>query len=240
MDERDRLLGGGLRCAGSSRHYGAGPIHLVGLAACFAVAAYALAKVLGESGWKEILLWFAICVVAHDLIVWPVYGIADRIGPPGPGQIGGAGLPLVPWINHVRVPAVISALLLVMFFPLILRLSNSYYQQVTGFNENVYLINWLAVTGILFAGSALALRHPAGTCPQAGEAVPGPLPPGRHEAVDPLRRIDGGVHGHAEGSELRSVALHRPPLAGDVGRPSRCPRPAAARIPSSGGSPSPR
>ena len=42
-----------------------------------------------------------------------------------------------------------------MFFPLIFRLSDSTYLAATGFNENVYPFNWLAVTGILFAGSAL-------------------------------------------------------------------------------------
>ena len=136
------------------RHYGAGPIHLAGLAACFIVAAYALGKVLGESGWKEILALFALCVVAHDLIVWPVYGIADRMALRLQNRSQGRP-PQVPWINHVRVPTVISALLLVMFFPLIFRLSDPYYQQATGFNENVYLFNWLAVAGILFSGSAL-------------------------------------------------------------------------------------
>jgi hypothetical protein len=136
------------------RHYGAGPVHLAGLAACFLVAAYALGKVLGESGWKEILALFVFCVVVHDLLVWPVYGIADRTALWVQNRSQGRP-PTVPWINHVRIPAAISALLLVMFFPLILRLSNAYYQQTTGFNENVYVFNWLAVTGILFAGSAL-------------------------------------------------------------------------------------
>jgi hypothetical protein len=135
-------------------HYGAGPGHLVGSLACFAVAAYALAKVLGESGWKEILLLFAVCVVAHDLVAWPVYGLADRaaVGLER-GRRGRA--PAVPWINHVRVPSVISALLLVMFFPLVLRLSSAEYLADTGFTEQAYLFNWLAVTGVLFAGSAI-------------------------------------------------------------------------------------
>jgi hypothetical protein len=130
--------------------------HLLGLVACFGVAAYALAKVLGDSGWKEILLWFAICVVAHDLIAWPVYGVADRIALRVQDRTRSERFPNVPWINHVRVPAVISGLLLVMFFPLVFRLSNTYYQKATGYTENVYLINWLAVTGVLFAASAVA------------------------------------------------------------------------------------
>ena len=166
------------------RHYGAGPIHLVGLMTCFAVAAYALGRVLGESGWKEILLWFAICVVAHDLIVWPVYGIADRTALRVQNRSRGRRPP-VPWINHVRIPAVISAVLLVMFFPLILRLSNSYYQEATGFNEDVYLINWLAVTGILLAGSAVIYAVRRGRARRRTRAS-GPLPPNGDKAVDLL------------------------------------------------------
>ncbi len=137
------------------RHYGAGPIHLAGLSVCFAVAVYALAKVLSDSGWKEILLWFAISVVAHDLVVWPVYGVADRMALRAQNRRLDQQPELVPWINHVRVPALISALLLAMFFPLILELSNTYYQGATGFSENIYLINWLVVTGSLFTGSAI-------------------------------------------------------------------------------------
>jgi hypothetical protein len=135
--------------------YGAGPWHLIGSLACFVVAAYALAKVLGESGWKEILLLFAVCVVAHDLIAWPVYGLADRAAVRLDRRHRLGRAPAVPWINHVRVPSIISALLLVMFFPLVLRLSSAEYLADTGFTDQAYLFNWLAVTGILFAGSAI-------------------------------------------------------------------------------------
>jgi hypothetical protein len=156
------------------RHYGAGPLHLAGLAACFAVAAYALAKVLGENGWKAILALFAICVIAHDLIVWPVYGLADRMALRFQNRTqhrtNHRARPAVPWINHVRVPVVISALLAVMFFPLILRLSNPYYHAVTGFNENVYLTNWLIVTGVLLVGSALVYLVRVGVARNRGRA----------------------------------------------------------------------
>jgi hypothetical protein len=138
------------------RHYGAGPIHLAGLAACFAIAAYALAKVLHEDGWKKILALFALCIVLHDLVIWPVYGLADRMALRIQNRRRGRRPPLVPWINYVRVPTVISGLLLVMFFPLILRVSNPAYQAATGLDENIYVFNWLAVTGILYLGSAVA------------------------------------------------------------------------------------
>jgi len=154
------------------RHYGAGPLHLIGLLACFAIAAYAVTRVLGQSGWLGVLLWFPACLVLHDLIGFPVYASLDRMllrprrrqrdlrrSP----RLDEESLPteihrrraLVPWVNYIRFPAVISGVLLGMFFPLIFRISNTEYIGVTGFNEDAYLVNWLAVTAVLFAGSAV-------------------------------------------------------------------------------------
>jgi hypothetical protein len=122
---------------------------------CFAVAAYAVTRVFGVSGWKGILLWFAVCLIGHDLIGWPIYTAADRILIRTQQRHPGRRESLVPWVNHVRVPVIISGILLAMFFPLIFRLSQAKYTGYTGFNENVYLANWLAVTAVLFATSSL-------------------------------------------------------------------------------------
>jgi hypothetical protein len=136
------------------RHYGAGPLQLLGLLACFAIAAYAVTRVFGQGGWKAILAWFVVCLLLHDLIGWPIYAVADRVLSRVARRSSARRPVAVPWINHVRVPTMISGLLLVMFAPLIFRLTNSYYEALTGFNENVYLTNWLLVTAILFGGSA--------------------------------------------------------------------------------------
>jgi uncharacterized membrane protein len=53
------------------------------------------------------------------------------------------------------VPTVISGLLFVMFAPMIFRLSNSSFEGITGFSENVYLWNWLLVNAILFGVSGV-------------------------------------------------------------------------------------
>jgi hypothetical protein len=42
------------------RRYGAGPLQLLGLLVCFAIAAYAATRVFGQGGWKAILVWFVI------------------------------------------------------------------------------------------------------------------------------------------------------------------------------------
>ncbi|MCV7443765.1 hypothetical protein H7K33_16120 [Mycobacterium paraense] len=136
------------------RHrYGAGPLNLVGLLACFAVAAYAATRVLQEGGWAAVFLWFILCVVAHDLIGWPVYAWVDRrLQRAESRQAATRGL-LVPWINHVRAPAFISGVLFAIAFPLIFRLSDADYQATTGFTEDVYLFNWVGVSALLFAVS---------------------------------------------------------------------------------------
>jgi hypothetical protein len=138
------------------RLYGAGPVHLAAMTGCTAVAAYALLKVLQESGTKGILFWFAVSVVGWDFIAWPLCAVVDRLAVRAYQRHQGRRPAAVPWINYIRVPTVISVVLLLLFFPLIFRLNNPYYQALTGFNENIYIVNWLVVTGALFAGSTLA------------------------------------------------------------------------------------
>jgi hypothetical protein len=64
------------------------------------------------------------------------------------------------------VPTLISGLLLVMFAPMIFRLSNSYFEGITGFSENVYLWNWLLVSAILFGASGVVFLVRLGRSPR--------------------------------------------------------------------------
>ena len=149
------------------RHYGAGPLHLVGLLACFAVAAYAVTRIFGQGGWKGIFLWFVFCIIAHDLIGWPIYATVDRVLVRAQSRRHSRRAPAVPWINHVRVPTVVSAVLLGLFFPLIFRLESARFEAITGLSVNVYLTNWLAVTAALFRCFGSDLRPAIGTGSQA-------------------------------------------------------------------------
>ena len=82
--------------------------------------------------------------------------MGPRSGRPGlPDQAPGP-----PLINYVRIPVAFSLLLLLAFFPLILGLSEPEYHRASGLTTQPYLWRWLAVTGVLFAGSAViyALR----------------------------------------------------------------------------------
>ena len=60
------------------RHYGAGPLHLLSLVACLAFAGYVATRILAGPEAIRILVWFAGAAVAHDLILWPLYAVADR------------------------------------------------------------------------------------------------------------------------------------------------------------------
>ncbi len=59
-------------------------------------------------------------------------------------------------VNHIRLPAAASALLFVLFFPMILQQNEQSYLAASGRTEDAYLGRWLLVTGALFALSAIA------------------------------------------------------------------------------------
>ncbi len=162
------------------RWYGANPLHLLALLACFALAGYASVQLV-QSHPLAVAIWFVGAVVGHDLLLVPLYSLADRSGmaalrhrPPR--------LPAVPWINYLRVPAALSALLLLIWLPLIFRLHTNYHASTT-LSPNPYVWHWLAVTGTLFLLSAAAFalrlrgrRRTAG--PPGGGTVPPPAAAG--------------------------------------------------------------
>ena len=139
------------------RWYGANPLHLLALLACFALAGYAAARLV-SSRPLGVAVWFLGAVVGHDLLLMPLYSLADRSALAAIRHRT-PRLPVIPWINYLRVPAGLSALLLLVWLPLILRLHTNYSTSTT-LSPDPYLWHWLAVTGALFLLSAvmLALR----------------------------------------------------------------------------------
>jgi hypothetical protein len=163
------------------RWYGAGPLHLLTMAGCFALAGYAAAELLPNNA-VGIPVWFIGAVIGHDLILMPLYTLADR-SVLAVFRHRPLNLPAAPWLNYLRVPAALSGLLLLIWFPLIFRLP-SRFPDTTTLSLDPYLWHWLAVTGALFllSATALALRlgavrrgtrkrrtsGPAGAGPPAG------------------------------------------------------------------------
>ncbi|MFE2065268.1 hypothetical protein ACFXDH_23230 [Streptomyces sp. NPDC059467] len=137
------------------RWYGSSPLHLLVLIASFALTGYALVRLFAVQPW-EVAIWFVGAAVLHDLILLPLYSLADLSALSVlRHRADAADRPTVRWINHLRVPAFLSGLLLLVWFPLILRLAVPYPGD-TGLSDSVYLGRWLAITGVLFAASAVA------------------------------------------------------------------------------------
>ncbi|WP_432280764.1 hypothetical protein [Streptomyces luomodiensis] len=146
-----RGLRGGLRGIrwGVRRGHGGAPLRLPLLLASFALTAYAGIRLL-RGDWFGILLWLVGAAVLHDLVLLPLYALADRAvraALPAPAS----------WINHVRVPAFVSGLLLLVWFPLILGREERRYEHATGLTAGVFWPRWLLITAGLFAVSALWL-----------------------------------------------------------------------------------
>jgi len=135
------------------RWYGASPLHLLAMLACFGLAGYAAVRLV-SSRPLAVAAWFLGAVIGHDLLLMPLYSLADR-SVAAAFRHRAPELPSVAWINYVRVPAALSGLLLLVWFPLILRLPSPYHASTT-LSADPYVWHWLAVTGVLFLLSAVA------------------------------------------------------------------------------------
>lgn len=93
-------------------------------------------------------LWFVGAALIHDLVLLPLYAAADR------ALVKAAG-PRRRWVGYVRVPAALSLLLLLVWFPLISGQVTARYASATGLSADGFLARWLLVTAVLFGGSAV-------------------------------------------------------------------------------------
>ena len=131
----------------------------------------------------------------------------------------------------MRIPALLSGLLLLVFFPEIFRLGDSTFFAASGFHQRVYLVRYLLTCGVLFAVSGLAyavsLRRvsakrtfadrPRVLDPERGRRgmeadVVGEQHGGRHERQDQVRPEHGG------GDAQPPPAPTRPRTAGSRAR----------------------
>lgn len=159
------------------RRYGAGPLHLLALLASFAFAGYVVDRVTTVNDPIGIGIWFAVTLVAHDLALFPLYSLADR-SLSLRARRHPERLPRVPGINYVRVPVLVSGMLLLVSFPLVFKLDVADYHSATGLNPDPYLARWLLITAVLFAASAILYalrlgRAGGGERPGTGRATAG-------------------------------------------------------------------
>jgi hypothetical protein len=139
--------------------YGSHPLHLMTLIAGFALFGYVVFSIKPatlwnpNTWWQSIAVWFAVAIIAHDLVLFPLYAIADRI-------LLSAGrirkrTTSVSFVNYLRVPALGSGLTLLVFLPGIIEQGAFTYGAATGQTQEPFLGRWLLLTAALFAASAV-------------------------------------------------------------------------------------
>jgi hypothetical protein len=154
--------------------YGDSPLHLLAVLASFAIAGYGFLRIVENPSALGTLVWFGGAAVAHDLIAFPLYSALNLIahrsieGPDDAWEDSRR----VPLINHIRIPAFLAGLALLMFFPLILGLDATNYERDAGLSGDVFLTRWLGLCAALFLGSAIiyAVRLRRASRPVAEEA----------------------------------------------------------------------
>lgn len=125
--------------------YGASPLHLVGHVLFFAWAAYAIVQLLDAKKAASIFVWLLAAVLLHDFLLLPLYSGIDRLGARGARR----------GVNFVRVPAALSGVLLLVYFPPILGLNDETFLHAGGHRPAGYLRDWLLITAGLFLVSGL-------------------------------------------------------------------------------------
>ncbi len=142
------------------RRYGASPLHLAGHLAVFAIAAFAIDRIASGAGLAKLIALYIGFAIAHDLIFLPAYSGLDRAARATLARLPARRSARVPAINHIRAPALISGLLLIIYAPLISGKADAGYFQASGHHLEGYLRNWLLISAVLFLGSGLiyALR----------------------------------------------------------------------------------
>lgn len=138
--------------------YGASPLHLLAVIASFALVGYGFFMIFKSPAPESTLIFFVAAIFAHDMIAFPLYSGLNRVAGRslGRGSRGPDDDQRVPAINYLRVPFILSAFCLLLFFPLILGLSADRYAASTGQDIDVFLGRWLGICAVLFLGSAIA------------------------------------------------------------------------------------
>jgi hypothetical protein len=152
---------------GFHKLYGSNPLHLLAHVGVFFVAGWAIDQIVGGGSVINWAAWFLGAALLHDLVLLPLYSALDRGLQIGVGRDGGARPTDAEaeagprdWIrpsplNYLRVPAVVSGILLLVYFPLILGYASKNYRHDTGHALAGYTRNWLLICAGLFLFSAL-------------------------------------------------------------------------------------
>jgi hypothetical protein len=140
--------------------YGSHPLHLLTMLAGFTLLGYVLtifqprALWNPQAWWQSIAVWFAAAVIAHDLVLFPLYALADRLLTlPANHRSREAN---VAALNYIRLPVIGSVLTLLVFLPGIIQQGAVTYQAATGQTQEPFFGRWLLLCAAMFAISAVA------------------------------------------------------------------------------------
>ncbi|MEE6179467.1 hypothetical protein [Mycobacterium sp. 050134] len=139
--------------------YGAHPAHLLTMLSGFTLLGYLLVTFKPEAlwnpgtWWQSIAVWLGAAVVAHDLLLFPLYALADRVLF---ARRRASRRPNISARNHIRVPALGAGLTLLVFLPGIIEQGAPTYRAATGQTQDPFLGRWLLLTAAMFAASAAA------------------------------------------------------------------------------------
>ena len=140
--------------------YGSHPLHLLTLVAGFALFGYVMATIKPttlwntNTWWQSILVWFAAAIIAHDLVLFPIYSLIDRLLVTG-SRLRPRRKAAVSALNYVRIPAMGAGLTLLVFLPGIIQQGAPAYTAATGQTQEPFLDRWLMLTAVMFAVSAV-------------------------------------------------------------------------------------
>lgn len=132
----------------------AAPLRTLLLLASFALTVYAGVRLVEHSRMLGLVVWFVGAALLHDLVLLPLYSLADRALQRVLRRRSRATA-ASPKVNYVRVPVFVSALLLFTWYPLILGRAQL-YEPYSTLDPGVFWERWLLLTAGLFAASAVA------------------------------------------------------------------------------------
>ncbi len=164
--------------------YGAQPLHLLATLFSLALIGYALLRITEIPGSTRILLWLLLAALLHDFVALPAYSVLLRLSRGAASRTSTSRSMAAGALNHVRVPAALSLLLLLAYLPLVLRIAPESYMGTTGQSVDPYLGRWLLISTALFLVSAVAyairlrrgLPEPAAGVERIGAGERSPAP----------------------------------------------------------------
>jgi hypothetical protein len=143
------------------RLYGDHLLHLIVLLGALALGAHTI-SVLGfdqlfnpQVWWQSIAVWFAVAVIGHDLILFPLYALAERLLPKERRRAEVVDPRRVPLTNYLRIPTLATGLTFALFLPGIIQQGAFTYTAATGLTQEPFLARWLLLVAGFYLVSAI-------------------------------------------------------------------------------------